>query len=173
MAATAQIQYPATAKVAQADDYFGTRVEDPYRWLEDDNSAETKAWVEAQNKVTDAYLAKIPTRAGIKAKLSERVNFERYGLGEQRAGYVLFFQNSGLQNQSVLMVQKGFDGKPELLLDPNTFSADGTTQLKGATLSKDGRYLAYDVAPNGADWQEIRVLDMQTRKPLDDFATFL
>ncbi len=168
MAAVAQITYPPTAKGTQTDDYFGTSVPDPYRWLEDDNSAETKAWVTAQNAVTNAYLAKIPFRAAIKQRLEERINFARYGLGEQRAGYVLFSQNSGLQNQSVLMVQKGFDGKPELLLDPNTFSADGTTQLKGATLSKDGRYLAYDVAPNGADWQEIRVLDMQTRKPLAD-----
>lgn len=168
MAASAQLTYPPTPKGPQTDEYFGTKVEDPYRWLEDDNSAETKAWVTAQNKVTEAYLAKIPYRATIKTRLQERVNFARYGLGEQRAGYVLFFQNDGLQNQSVLMVQKGFEGKAETLLDPNTFSADGTTQLKGATLSHDGRYLAYDVAPNGADWQEIRVLDMQTRQPLPD-----
>lgn len=169
MAATAQqLAYPPTAKGEQTDEYFGTKVADPYRWLEDDNSAETKAWVTAQNQVTEAYLAKIPYRAAIKQKLQERVNFARYGLGEQRAGNVLFFQNSGLQNQSVLMAQKGFDGKADVLLDPNTFSKDGTTQLKGATLSDNGRYLAYDVAPNGADWQEIRVLDMQTRKPLDD-----
>ncbi len=169
MAAVAQqITYPETRKIDQTDEYFGSKVADPYRWLEDDNAADTKAWVTAQNEVTAAYLSRIPYRAAIKQKLEERVNFVRYGLGEQRAGYVLFYQNNGLQNQSVLMVQKGYDGKPELLLDPNTFSADGTTQLKGATLSHDGRYLAYDVAPNGADWQEIRVLDMQTRQPLAD-----
>ncbi len=163
-----QMTYPQTRKTDQADDYFGTKVADPYRWLEDDNSADTKAWVTAQNTITTGYLSKIPYRAALKERLEKKVNFARYGLGEQRAGYVLFFQNDGLQNQSVLMVQKGFDGKPELLLDPNTFSSDGTTQLKGATLSQDGRYLAYDVAPNGADWQEIRVMDMQTRKTLDD-----
>jgi prolyl oligopeptidase len=169
MAAEAQqITYPTARKTDQSDEYFGTKVADPYRWMEDDNAPETKAWVEAQNNVTNAFLAKIPYRAAIKQQLEQRINFARYGLGEQRAGYVLFYQNNGLQNQSVLMVQRGYDGKPEVLLDPNTFSTDGTTQLKGATLSQDGRYLAYDVAPNGADWQEIRVLDMQTRQPLAD-----
>ncbi len=162
------LQYPKTAKVDHTDTYFGVTVPDPYRWLEDDNSAETAKWVEEQNKVTFAYLEKIPYRQSIKARLEKLYNYPKYSAPFRKNEYFFFFKNDGLQNQSVLYVQKGLEGKPEVLLDPNTFSADGTTRLGAFALSKDGKYAAYGISRSGSDWQEYCVMEMATKKTQPD-----
>jgi prolyl oligopeptidase len=163
------VTYPKTAKVEQVDDYFGTKVADPYRWLEDDNSAQTKAWVEAENKATFGYLDRIPFRAAVRERIRALANYPKYSAPFQKNGYVFFYKNDGLQNQSALYVQKGLDGTPELLLDPNTFSADGTVRLSSFKLSRDGRYAAYErTAIPGSDWQDIYVMDMATRRTLPE-----
>ncbi len=162
------LQYPKTAKVDHTDTYFGVTVADPYRWLEDDNSAETAKWVEEQNKVTFAYLEKIPYRATIKARLEKLYNYPKYSAPFRKGEYFFFSKNDGLQNQSVLYVQKGLEGKPEVLLDPNTFSTDGTTRLSAFALSKDGKYAAYGISRSGSDWQEYCVMEMTTRKTQPD-----
>ena len=168
-ASAQSLRYPPTKKIAHTDTYFGTTVADPYRWLEDDNSAQTAAWVTAQNKLTFDYLSKIPYRSQIAARLKQVVNYPRYSAPIRKGDYIFFTKNSGLQNQSVLYVQKGLDGTPEVLLDPNTFSKDGTIALHGFELSKDGRYAAYSVsAIPGSDWEETRVMDIAARKTLPD-----
>ena len=164
-----RLAYPDTKKVEHTDTYFGTNIADPYRWLEDDNAADTAAWVEAQNQVTFGYLNKIPYRSQVAARLKAVANYPRYTAPFRRGENVFFYKNSGLQNQSVLYMQKGLDGTPEVLIDPNTFSPDGTIALRGFELSHSGRYAAYVVsAIPGSDWEEIRVLDVATRKPLPD-----
>src|SRR2546430_309866 len=135
-----------TRHVDQVDDYHGTKVADPFRWLEDDNSAETKAWVEAQNKVTFGYLEQIPERKAIKERLTKLWNFERYGVPFKEGGRYFFTKNDGLQNQSVLYTTASLTEKPRLLLDPNKLSGDGTAALSGYAVSEDGNYLAYGVA---------------------------
>ncbi len=168
-AAGEPLRYPATAKVDQVDDYFGTRVADPYRWLEDDNSAATKAWVAAENKVTFGYLDRIPFRAAVRERIRALADYPKYSAPFQKNGKVFFYKNDGLQNQPALYVQTGQGGKPELLLDPNTFSADGTVRLSSFTLSKDGRYAAYEqTAIPGSDWHDIHVMEMATRRTLPD-----
>ncbi|MGH7452104.1 MAG: prolyl oligopeptidase family serine peptidase, partial [bacterium] len=162
------LQYPKTVKVDHTDTYFGVTVPDPYRWLEDDNSPETAKWVEEQNKVTFAYLEKIPYRATIKARLEKLYNYPKYSAPFRKGEYFFFSKNDGLQNQSVLYVQKGLEGKPEVLLDPNTFSADGTTRLGAFALSKDGKYAAYGISRSGSDWQEYCVMEMATKKTQPD-----
>ena len=127
----AQIQYPETRKSDVKDDYHGTIVEDPYRWLEDDNSDETKAWVVAQNKVTQDYLNKIPYRDKVKKRLEELWNYPKYSSPIKESEYYYFFKNNGLQNQSVWYRQKGLTGQPELFLDPNKLAEDGTAALSG------------------------------------------
>ena len=139
-AASAQkLAYPQTRKVDQVDTFFGVKVEDPYRWLEEENAPETALWVEAENKVTFDYLAKIPYRDALKARLSRLQNYARYSAPTRKREYYIFSKNDGLQNQSVLYIQKGLDGTADLLLDPNKLSADGTTRLAGFALSKDGK----------------------------------
>lgn len=168
-AMAAPIDYPPTAKVEQTDTYFGTPVADPYRWLEDDNSPQTKAWVERQNALTFGWLRQIPFRADLLARIRALSNYERYSAPFQKNGKVFYFKNDGLQNQSVLYVQQGFDGKPEVLIDPNTFSVDGTVRLESFTLSRDGRYAAYaKTAIPGSDWRDIYVMDMATGRTLPD-----
>ena len=144
--------YPESKKVEQVDDYFGTKVADPYRWLEDENSAETKAWVEDQNRVTFGYLDKIPYREKLKARLTQLYNYPRISAPFRRGDTYFFTKNDGLQNQSVYYIQKGVNGKPEEFLDPNKFSADGTSTLSAFSLSKDGKYLAYGISQGGSDW---------------------
>jgi prolyl oligopeptidase len=158
-----KFSYPPTAKGDQVDTYFGVQVPDPYRWLEDDNAPVTAEWVEAQNKVTFGYLEKIPYRAKLKERLEALFNYPKYSAPFRRGDYFFFYKNEGLQNQSALYVQKGLDGTPEVLLDPNTFSADGTTRLSSFVLSKDGAYAAYGISRSGSDWQEYCVMDMRTR----------
>jgi prolyl oligopeptidase len=167
-AAQTGLQYPVTRTVAQVDDYHGTRVSDPYRWLEDDNSPETKAWVEAQNKVTFAYLEKIPFRAQLTERLKKLFDYAKYSAPARKGEYFFFRKNDGLQNQSVLYIQKGIDGTPEVLIDPNTWSKDGTTILTVFSPDKDAKLAVYGVSRAGSDWQEYNVLDLTSRKPLAD-----
>ncbi|HUQ89864.1 MAG TPA: prolyl oligopeptidase family serine peptidase [Vicinamibacterales bacterium] len=168
LGAQAPLQYPATKTVDHVDTYHGTKIADPYRWLEDDTSAETAAWVEAQNKVTFAYLDKIPYRAQLTKRLNALYNYAKYSSPSRKGEYYFFSKNDGLQNQSVLYIQKGLTGTPEVLIDPNTWSEDGTFRLMGYAASKDGKLLTYGVSRSGSDWQEYRVLDLATRKLLDD-----
>ena len=162
------LDYPQTRKVDQVDDYHGTKVADPYRWLEDDNSAETKQWVDAENKVTFGYLDKIPYRAAVKKRLEELYNYAKYTPPVRRGELYFFTKNDGLQNQSVVYAQKGLDGTPDVLLDPNKFSADGTTRMGTFDVSHDGRYAVYGKQVGGSDWQELYVLDVATKKDLSD-----
>jgi prolyl oligopeptidase len=166
--AAQSLSYPETKTVPQVDVYFGDTVPDPYRWLENENSPETAAWVEAQNKVTFGYLEKIPYRAAVKSRLEALYNYPRYGAPFRKGEYFFFSKNDGLQNQSVRYIQKGLDGKAEVLLDPNKFSADGTSQLSGFSLSKDGRYVGYGISTGGSDWRELHVMEVQSRKQLPD-----
>jgi prolyl oligopeptidase len=162
------LPYPKTRAVDQVDDYFGTKVVDPYRWLEDDTSAETKAWVEAQNAVTFAYLEAIPERRAIETRLTELWNYERFGPPAKEGPWYVYTRNSGLQNQSVLYRASALDATPEVLLDPNTLSADGTIALAGASYSDDGSRLAWASASGGSDWVEWRVRETATGKDLAD-----
>ena len=167
--ATAQkLQYPVTKKVDHTDTYFGVKVADPYRWLEDDNSPETAQWVQEQNKVTFGYLEKIPYRQKIKGRLEKLYNYPKYSAPFRKGEYFFFYKNEGLQNQSVLYIQKGLDGKPEVLLDPNTFSEDGTARLTAFALSKDGKYAGYGISKSGSDWQDYFVMEVATKKTLPD-----
>jgi prolyl oligopeptidase len=163
-----QLDYPQTQKVEQVDDYHGTKVADPYRWLEDDNSAETAKWVEAENKVTFGYLEKIPYREQVKKRLEQLYNYPKYSAPFRRGELLFFTKNDGLQNQSVVYMQEGLDGVPEVLLDPNKFSADGTTRLGIFEVSHDGKYAAYSKSVGGSDWQEAYVLDVAGKKDLTD-----
>jgi prolyl oligopeptidase len=167
-AAQSTMEYPSTRTSDAADTYHGVRVADPYRWLEDDLSAETAAWVEAQNRVTFAYLDRIPFRAGLKARLQRLYDYPKYADPSARRDLVFFFANTGLQNQNVLYVQKGLAGTPEVLLDPNTWSDDGTVRLTTFTPSRDARHAVYGVSKSGSDWQEYKVLDLETRQALPD-----
>lgn len=160
-------QYPLTNKGTQTDEYFGTKVQDPFRWLEDDRSAETKSWVAEQNKVTSAYLGKIPYREDIKKRLTELWNYEKYSAPFKEGGYTYYYKNNGLQNQSVLYRQQG-NGKAEVFLDPNKFSADGTSSLQGISFTKDGSLAAYQVSEGGSDWRKVIVIDTKTGKKTDD-----
>src|ERR1700694_924333 len=150
----AQLKYPETKKGDVIDDYHGTKVADPYRWLEDDNSAETKAWVDAENKVTFDYLSKIPFREKVKNRLTQLWNFEKLSSPSKKAGMYFSFYNNGLQNQSVLYVQKKLSDPRTELLNPNKLSSEGTASLSGWAVSKDGKYLAYGISKAGSDWVE-------------------
>src|SRR6202051_618130 len=162
------LDYPVARKTDQVDDYHGVKVADPYRWLEDDNSAETAKWVEAENKITRAYVDKIPYHMAVKTRLEQLFNYPKYTAPFLKGEYVFFTRKDGLQNQSVVYVQKGVDGAPQLLLDPNTFSADGTSRLGIFEVSEDGRYGAYGVSVGGSDWQEAHFIEISTKKMLPD-----
>ena len=163
-----QHKYPETRKENQSDNYFGTTVADPYRWLEDDNSAATKAWVTEQNKVTFDYLEKIPYRKQWYSRLEEINNYPKYSSPSRKDEFFYFSKNSGLQNQSVLYRQKGMNGTPEEVLDPNKFSKEGTTSLAAFALSKDGRYAVVGKSAGGSDWRTFFVMDMNTLTYLPD-----
>ena len=165
---TAPSPYPATRKVDQVDDYHGTLIADPFRWLEDDTSAETKAWVEAQNRVTFGYLDRIPYRDDLRARLTELVNYPRHSAPVVKTKWHLFTKNDGLQNQAVYYLQEGESGTPVVLIDPNTLSVDGTTRVAGLTFNKAGTRIAYMRSEAGSDWQQIRVIDVATREHLSD-----
>jgi prolyl oligopeptidase len=163
-----KIVYPVTKKVEQFDDYFGTKVADPYRWLEDETSPETKAWVDEQNKLTFGYLDKIPYREKLKARLTQLYNYPRITAPFHRGETYFFTRNNGLQNQSVYYIQKGENGTPEVFIDPNKFSSDGTSVLSAFSPSKDGKYLAYGVSTGGSDWITLSVMEVDSRQKLDD-----
>jgi prolyl oligopeptidase len=173
MAAQAQKQteftghYPDTKKAEQTDEYFGTKVSDPYRWLEDDRSEETKGWVVAENKVTNDYISKIPFRDAIKSRLTELWNYVKYTAPFKEGEYTYFYKNDGLQNQSVLYRQVGNE-TPEVFLDPNTFSTDGTSSLQGIDFTKDGSLAAYQISEGGSDWRKVIVLDTKTMQKVGD-----
>ena len=150
------------------DDYFGTKVADPYRWLENDTSAETAKWVKEQNEVTQDYLSHIPFRNAIKDRLTQIVNYERYSMPSKKHGRYIYSKNDGLQNQSVIYMQETLDGEPTVLLDPNKLSDDGTVSLGGISFSNDGKYMAYTIQRSGSDWVEIYVKDMATLELLPD-----
>lgn len=161
-------EYPkAERDETVVDDYFGTKVADPYRWLENDTSAATLAWVEAERALTDEYLSHIPLRETLKNRLTEIADYEKYGVPSKRFGKYFFSKNDGLQNQSVYYIQEP-DGEPEVLLDPNKLSDDGTVSLGGMSLSNDGKYLAYTIQRSGSDWVEIYVMDIATKELLPD-----
>ena len=162
-----KIEYPVTKKGDVTDNYFGTKVPDPYRWLEDDKSAETAAWVKEQNLVTFGYLANIPYREEIKSQLEKMWNYEKYTPPFIEGGYTYYSKNNGLQNQFVVYRQKD-NGEPELFLDPNTFSADGTTSLGEMEFSKDGSKVAYSVSEGGSDWRKVIVMDAFKKEIVGD-----
>lgn len=164
----AKLSYPQVKKVDVVDDYHGTKVADPYRWLEDVDSPDTKAWVEAENQVTSAYLDTIPQRAKIKERMTQLWNFERFTAPRKEGGRYFYGRNNGLQNQNVLYTTKSIDNEGNVLLDPNTLSLDGTVAMSGNQVSHDGKYLAYGLAASGSDWQEWHVRDIDTGKDLSD-----
>jgi len=160
------LKYPETKQVDTTDTYFGSEVKDPYRWLEDDKSAETAAWVKAENQVTFGYLEKIPFRKELKERLEKVWNYEKISAPFKEGNYTYYFKNNGLQNQSVLY-RKDKSGKEELFLDPNTFSADGTTSLSALEFSKDGSLVAYSISEAGSDWNKIIILNAATKQKLE------
>jgi len=170
---TAQPTYPVTKKGNTEDVYFGTTVKDPYRWLEDDNSTETKSWVVEQNAVTQKYLEAIPHRNQIKSYLEAMWNYPKYASPFMKGDYYYFYKNDGLQNQSVLYLQKGLNGTPEVFIDPNTFSKDGTAAMGTLSFSKSGKYCAFFLARAGSDWQTAVVMDVASKKAHADSAYWI
>ncbi len=162
------LQYPAARKSDVVDDYYGTRVPDPYRWLEDPDTPESRAWIEAQNRLTAAYLAEIPARSTIRERLTKLWNYPKYGTPFRKGRRYFFFKNDGLQNQSVLYQQASLTADPETLLDPNLLSADGTVAISTLAVSDDGRLLAYGTSASGSDWEEFRVRDVAQGRDLSD-----
>ncbi|MGF1606297.1 MAG: prolyl oligopeptidase family protein [Rhodothalassiaceae bacterium] len=162
--------YPETAKVEVVDDYHGVKVADPYRWLEDDvrENPQVEAWVEAQNALSQAYLAELPRRQDIEIRLTELWNYERYSAPIKEAGRYFFMKNDGLQNQAVLYVQDGLTEDPRVLIDPNSWSEDGTVALAGFAPSPDGRYLAFARQDGGSDWRVWRFMDLRTGEVLEE-----
>ncbi len=156
------LQYPKAAKDGTVDEYFGVKVSDPYRWLENDTSEQTAAWVEAENKVTNNYLQKIPFREKLLKRLTELSNYEKISAPRKRHGKWYFFRNDGLQNQSVLYQMDELGGEPRVFLDPNTLSTDGTVALKGVQFSNNGKWASYAISRSGSDWEEIFVIDLKT-----------
>jgi prolyl oligopeptidase len=168
LAAAQPLSYPVTRTMAQADTYFGSVVTDPYRWLEDDTTAEVADWVKTQNELTFAYLRGIPFRDKLLKRMEELYDYERYSAPARKGQYYIYSKNDGLQNQSVVYIQKGLNAKAEILIDPNTLSADGTTRLSFGALSKDTRHYAYGVSRGGSDWVDVYVMRVEDRKLLVD-----
>jgi prolyl oligopeptidase len=162
--ANAQLPYPQTRKTDLVEDYHGTKVADPYRWLENDTSEETKAWVKAENEVTNAYLSKIPYRNKIRDRINELLNYPRYSAPFSAGKYYLYSKNDGLQNQSVYYRQDGLSGEPVEFLDPNKLAADGTASAGFAGISTDKKYIAYTLSRAGSDWSEMRIREIATGK---------
>ncbi len=169
----AQIAYPKTQKADVVEDYHGFTVADPYRWLEDVDADQTKAWVEAQNKVTFAYLEAIPEREQLSERLTRLWNYERFSTPFKEGGRYFFFKNDGLQNQSVLYKQASLDAQPEVLLDPNKLSEDGTVAVSTFSFSEDGKRMVYATSASGSDWREFFVRDVETGRDLSDHLTWI
>ena len=170
LAADGPVKYPPTRRVDHLDEYHGTKVADPYRWLEEDvrESDEVAAWVEAQNEVTFSYLESIPQREAIRERLLKLWDYEKYSAPFKRGGRYYFYKNDGLQNQDVLYVMDALDAEPHVLIDPNKWSEDGTVSLAWREFSDDGKYVAYGVAEAGSDWQTWHVMEIEGGKVLDD-----
>ncbi len=164
---TVAINYPKTKKKPVVEDYFGEKITDNYRWLEDDRSKETENWVKAENKTTQDYLSHIPYREQLKNRLSELWNYEKIGIPFTKGKYTYFFKNDGLQNQSVLY-QKDKNGKEDIFLNPNTFSKDGTTSLDNVSFTKDGSLVAYSISEGGSDWRKIIILNTENKEVIGD-----
>ena len=162
-----KITYPTTNKGETVDTYFDTKLPDPYRWLEDDKSAETGAWVKAQNEVTYGYLSQIPFRDALKARMEKLWNYEKIGAPFKEGNFTYYYKNNGLQNQSVLY-RKDAKGTETVFLDPNTFSKDGTTSLGGLDFSKDGSKVAYAISEGGSDWRKVIIMDAISQKIIED-----
>ena len=162
-----KITYPLTKKGDVVDTYFGTEVPDPYRWLEEDMSEETASWVKEQNKVTFGYLETIPYREEIKNRLEKMWNYEKYTAPHKEGEYTYFSKNNGLQNQFVVYSQKDNE-EPEIFLDPNTFSADGTTSLGEMEFSDDGSKVAYSISEGGSDWRKVIVMEASSQQIISD-----
>jgi prolyl oligopeptidase len=162
------IKYPLTKKIDQKDTYFNTVVEDPYRWLEDDHSAETSAWVQEQNKVTEEYLSKIPYREKVKARMTQLWNFPKYTAPFKAGPFYFFYKNDGIQNQNVMQIQKDLNSPPAIFLDPNLLSPDGTISLSISSISTDASYFAYGLSKGGSDWSEIYIRNIRTGKNYDE-----
>ena len=173
MTTFSQIKYPETRKADQQDDYFGTIVKDPYRWLEDDNSEETKAWVKEENRVTDQYFSQIPFRQKVKEELKAMWNYTRYGSPFKEGDYYYFYKNDGLQNQAVLYRQKGLDAEPEVFIDPNKMSKDGTASISVPSFSKGNKYAVYLEAQSGSDWEVAHVMNVADKSLLKDELKFI
>ncbi|WP_445718371.1 prolyl oligopeptidase family serine peptidase [Flavobacterium sp.] len=167
MNAQTKINYPVTKKIDHVDTYFGEKLNDPYRWLEDDRSAETEAWVKAQNVVTYGYLEQIPYRNQLKTRMEQLWNYEKISAPFKEGDFTYYYKNNGLQNQSVLY-RKDKAGKEKIFLDPNTFSKDGTTSLGGLNFSKDGSLVAYSISEGGSDWRKVIVMEAKTKKIIGD-----
>ncbi|MEJ1931344.1 prolyl oligopeptidase family protein [Nostoc sp. NIES-2111] len=167
------LNYPTPRKSEQVDDYHGTLVADPYRCLEDPDSEETKAWIEAENQITFAYLGEISVREKIQQRLTKLWDYEKYGIPFKEGENYFYFKNDGLQNQSVLYTLKSLDGEPRVLLDPNKLSNDGTVALSGLAISDNGKLLAYGLSTSGSDWQEWKVLDVETGEDLPDHLNWI
>ena len=167
-ATPASLAYPVAHTVHQVDDYFGTSVPDPYRWMENVDSPEVKSWVDAENALTQMYLARVPGRANMHQRLTQLTNFERYTPPTRRGSRYFYAHNSGLQNQDVLCWQQGLTGQPNVLLDPNTMSSDGTIALSGISITHDGSLAAYSIAEAGSDWVKWHVRNVATGQDLPD-----
>ncbi|MGH9553472.1 MAG: S9 family peptidase, partial [Terriglobales bacterium] len=163
-----RLAYPVTRRCDQVDNYFGTHVADPFRWLEDANSAETAAWVKDENAVTRSFVDPLPSRDTIRARMTQLWDFEKFGSPSKHGERTFYYHNSGLQNQYVLFVVDTPDAQPRVLLDPNTLSADGTVALSGTSTTKDGSLMAYSISRAGSDWQEWHVRDVATGNDLPD-----
>ena len=165
--------YPPTHQDNQIDRYHGIEVKDPYRWLENPDSAETKAWVTAQNEVTFGYLEQIPAREKIKQRITKLWNYEKFGIPFKRGERYFYFKNDGLQNQSVLYTLESLDDEPKVLFDPNTLSEDGTVALSGLAISEDGKLMAYGLSTGGSDWIEYKVKEVETGKDREDLVKWI
>ena len=168
--AGARIAYPQTTRGDVVDEQFGERIADPYRWLENDvrEDPQVRAWVDAQNAVTNRYLETLPGRAAFRARMTQMYDYERFGLPEKAGNRYFYTRNDGLQNQSVLYVREGLDGAPRQLIDPNSWAQDGATALAEWDPSHDGRYVLYSIQDGGSDWRTVRVLDVATGQPTQD-----
>jgi prolyl oligopeptidase len=163
-----ELKYPETPTTNQVDTFHGVEVQDPYRWMEDNNSETLKNWVQEQNKLTFGYLETIPEREKIKERLTQLWNYERFGIPTRQADRYFIYKNDGLQNQSVLYTMTSLEADLEELIDPNKLSQDGTVALSGISISEDARWLAYGLSASGSDWQEWRVRNIETREDTAD-----
>ena len=163
-----KLKYPETKKIPHTDKYFGTKVEDDYQWMENLESQDVKDWVNAENKVTFDYLSKIPFRDKIRDRLTSLWNYAKYSAPFKKGEYYYFYKNEGLQNQSILFRQRTYDSQPEIFLDPNEFSTDGTVSLQTLSFSKDAKYCVYGISKAGSDWNEFFVMDVESKTKLID-----